>query len=76
MKLSYAFQLRDYDNEVSLPGPGTREDDRHTLKLSTNVELDDNVKAGVELRRVVRDSNLNTSDYEENVGSLFVRYGF
>jgi hypothetical protein len=40
------------------------------------VELDDNVKAGVELRRVVRDSNLNTSDYEENVGSLFVRYGF
>jgi uncharacterized protein (PEP-CTERM system associated) len=59
-----------------LPGPGTREDDRHTLKLSTNVELDDNVKAGVELRRVVRDSNLNTSDYEENVGSLFVRYGF
>jgi hypothetical protein len=76
MKLSYAFQRRDYDNEVSLPGPGTREDDRHTLKLSTNVELDDNVKAGVELRRVVRDSNLNTSDYEENVGSLFVRYGF
>jgi hypothetical protein len=76
IKLSYSFQRRDYDNEISLPAPGTREDDRHTLKLSTNVEVDTNLKAGVEVRRVVRDSNLNTSDYEENVGSLFLRYGF
>lgn len=76
VKLSYSYQRRDYDNEASLPGPGTRADDRHTLKLSTNVEIDTNVKAGVEVRRVVRDSNLNTSDYEENVGSVFLRYGF
>jgi hypothetical protein len=76
VKLSYAYQKRDYDNEVSTPDPGTREDDRHTLKLVTNVELDDNLKAGVELRRVARESNLAASDYEENVGAFSVRYSF
>ena len=76
VKFSYAYQKRDYDNEVSLAGPGTREDDRHTLKLITNVEIDDNLKAGVELRRVTRQSNLAASDYEENVGAMSLRYSF
>ena len=76
VKLSYAYQKRDYDNDVSLPGPGTREDDRHTLKLVTNVEVDDNLKASVELRRVTRESNLAASDYEENVGAVSLRYSF
>jgi len=76
VKISYAYQKRDYDNDVSLPGPGTREDDRHTLKLVTNVEVDDNLKASVELRRVTRESNLAASDYEENVGAVSLRYSF
>lgn len=76
IKLSYAYQKRDYDNEVSLDGPGTREDDRHTLKLVTNVEIDDNLKAGLELRRVTRESNLAASDYEENIGAMSLRYSF
>ena len=77
VKFSYAYQKRDYDNDASLPGVGTtREDDRHTLKLVTNVEIDDNLKAGVELRRVTRESNLVSSDYEENVGAMSLRYSF
>ena len=76
VKLSYAYQKRDYDNEISLAGPGTREDDRHTLKLVTNVEIDDGLKAGIELRRVTRESNLAESDYEENIGAMSLRYSF
>jgi hypothetical protein len=74
IKLSYAHQRRDYSNDASLPGPGTRADDRHTLKFSTQFEVDTDTKIGVEFKRVVRDSNLDGSNYEENVGSVFLRY--
>lgn len=76
VKFTYAYQKREYDNDISLAGPGNREDDRHTLKLVTNVEIDDNLKAGVELRRVTRESNLAASDYEENIGAMSLRYSF
>ena len=74
IKLSYAYQRRDYINDASLPGPGARADDRYTLKISTQVEVDTQTKLGVEFKRVVRDSNLDGSNYEENVGSVFLRY--
>lgn len=79
LKFSYAYQKRDYDNPESLTPPvvgETRSDDRHTLKVMTDVELDDNLKAIAELRRVTRNSNLAASDYEENVGAISLKYSF
>lgn len=79
IKFSYAYQKRDYDNPASLtpPVPGeTREDDRHTLKMVTDVAITEKLDAVAELRRISRESNLAASDYEENVGAVSLRYSF
>ena len=81
IKFSYAYQKRDYDNDISLtsvpPVVGdTRADDRHTLKLSGDLELNDNLKAIVEIRHVKRASNLSSADYKENVGAVSLKYSF
>ncbi|MEQ1755451.1 MAG: hypothetical protein ABL973_15115 [Micropepsaceae bacterium] len=79
LKFSYAYQKRDYDNPESLTPPvagESRSDDRHTFKVMTDVELDDNLKAIAEVRRVSRNSNLAASDYVENVGAVSLKYSF
>lgn len=79
VKFSYAYQKRDYDNPESLtplvPGE-TRSDDRHTLRINTELEMTSDLKAIVEFKRVNRNSNLAASDYEENVGTVALRYSF
>jgi hypothetical protein len=78
VKFSYAYQKRDYDNDASLtvlPGD-KRADDRHTFRLSTEMEVTDDLKAIAEVRHITRNSNLSVSDYEENIGGLSLRYSF
>jgi hypothetical protein len=79
VKFSYNYQRREYDNPESLtplvPGE-TRADDRHTFKISGDLNLNDDLKAILEFRRVNRDSNLTTADYIENVGSASLKYSF
>ena len=78
-RLSYAYQRRDYDNDASL---GTavdglfREDNRHTFRARLEVDMTDDLKAIGEYRYINRDSNLATADYQENVGSVSLRYSF
>ncbi len=78
VKLSYAYQKRDYDNVESLTPitTETRLDDRHTLRLNTELELTTELKVVAEYRHVSRNSNLATSDYQENIGSVGFRYSF
>lgn len=79
LKLSYNYQKRDYDNPESLTPlvPGEeRADNRNTVKLSGDLELNDDLKLIVEFRRVTRDSNLTTADYTENVGAASLKYSF
>ena len=79
LRLSYAYQRRDYDNDASL---GTavdglfREDDRHTLRARLEIDMTDDLKAIGEYRYINRDSTLTTADYQENVGSVSLRYSF
>lgn len=79
IKFSYTFQQRDYDDPLSLPLPpagDVRADDRHTLRLNTELEINDDLKAILDLRHVNRSSNLATADYQENVGNVSLRYSF
>jgi hypothetical protein len=79
LKLSYAYQKRDYDNDISLlPGNDgvKRSDNRHTFRAYGDFGLTDNLKVVAEYRFIMRNSNLATADYDENVASLGLRYSF
>lgn len=79
LRFSYAYQRRDYDNDASLllANDGLfREDNRHTLRARLEVDVADDLKAIGEYKYINRDSNLATADYQENVGSLGLRFSF
>jgi hypothetical protein len=82
-KLSYSYQMRDYDNPESLfplvpplPGDPTREDDRQTLRAFADVEVAENLKLYADYRFQDRGSNLDSADYNKNVASLGLEYSF
>jgi hypothetical protein len=83
LKLSYAYQMRDYDNPESLfpvvppvPGDPTRQDDRQTLRAFADVEVADNLKLYADYRFQDRGSNLDSADYNKNVVSVGLEYSF
>ena len=79
VKFSYTYQKRDYDNDESLLPVGdhkTRSDDRHTLRAYGDMNLTDSLEAVAEFRFINRNSNLLPADYNENIASLGLRYGF
>ena len=79
LRFSYAYQHREYDNDVSLLPANdslSREDDRHTARARLEIDMTDDLKAIGEYRYINRDSNLATADYQENVGSVSLRYSF
>jgi hypothetical protein len=83
VKLSYSYQMRDYDDPTSLfpalpPAAGlpTRQDDRQTLRALADVEVADNLKLYADYRFSDRGSNLATADYNKNVVSMGLEYGF
>jgi hypothetical protein len=82
-KLSYSYQMRDYDNPESLfpllppsPGDPTREDDRQTLRALADVEVAEDLKLFADYRFQDRGSNLPSADYNKNVVSIGLEYGF
>lgn len=75
LRLSYAYQIRDYDNITPSIGV-VREEDRHTLRAYGDLDLGEHLKALIEYRYVNRDSNLPTANYTENVISTGFRYRF
>ncbi|MBP6012556.1 MAG: hypothetical protein KBA31_10045 [Alphaproteobacteria bacterium] len=78
LRFSYAYQRRDYDDPTSTPDVlvGPREDNRHTLRAKLELDITDDLKGLAEYRYVNRESNLVTADYQENVGSLGLRFSF
>lgn len=83
IRLSYSYQMRDYENPESLfplvppvPGDPTREDNRQTLRALADVEVADNLKLYADYRFSDRGSNLDTADYNKNVVSVGLEYGF
>jgi hypothetical protein len=83
LRLSYSYQMRDYDSPESLfpvlppvPGDPTREDDRQTLRLLADAEIADNLKLYADYRFQDRGSNLPSADYNKNVASLGLEYSF
>jgi hypothetical protein len=82
-RFAYTYQKRNYDDPASLfpppPPPiptATREDDRHTVRTHIELDLTDELKAIGEYRYIDRMSNLSSADYQENIASLSLRYGF
>lgn len=82
-RLSYLYQMRDYDNPESLfpllpplPGDPTREDDRQTLRALGEVEVADRLKLFADYRFQDRGSNLASADYNKNVANLGLEYSF
>jgi Surface lipoprotein assembly modifier len=83
IRLSYSYQMRDYDNPESLfpllppvPGDPTREDDRQTLRAFAEVEVAEDLKLFTDYRFQDRGSNLDSADYNKNVVSVGLEYGF
>jgi hypothetical protein len=76
LKLSYTYQIRDYDDPTSTPSGALREDDRHTLRARGEVELTEELTAIADFRFVDRNSNLVTADYSENIVNGSLRYEF
>ena len=78
VKFSYNYQKRNYDNVESLTPITTltRSDDRHTLRLNTELEITDAFTWVTEFRNISRNSNLAASNYQENIGSVAFRYSF
>lgn len=81
-RLSYSYQMRDFDNPESLfplvpmPGGPTREDDRQTLRALADVEVAEDLKLYADYRFQDRGSNLASADYNKNVVSLGLEYSF
>jgi hypothetical protein len=82
LKLSYSYQMRDYDNPESLfpllppvPGDPTREDDRQTIRALADVEIAEDLKLFADYRFQDRGSNLASADYNKNVVTVGLEYG-
>lgn len=76
IKLSYLYQVRDYDHISSTPTGVLREDDRHTLRARGELDLTDQLTAIADFRFVDRNSNLAIADYSENIASGALSYDF
>lgn len=83
IRLSYSYQMRDYDDPTSmfpvLPPPlntPTRQDDRQTLRAFAEVEVAEDLKLFADYRFQDRGSNLDSADYNKNVVSVGLEYGF
>jgi predicted porin len=84
LRLSYNYQVRDYDDPTStfpavLPPPAgtpTRKDNRQTVRAYADVELDDGLSLYADYRFMDRGSNLPSADYNKNVVSVGLEYRF
>jgi hypothetical protein len=78
-KLTYSYQVRDYDDPTSLapfPNTLTRHDDRQTLRAYADMEIADDLKLFVDYAFMDRGSNLATADYNKNDVYAGLEYSF
>ncbi len=81
-KISYSYQMRDYDDPTSLfpatlpppAGSPTRHDNRQTIRAYADAEIADDLKLYVDYRFMDRGSNLPSADYNKNVVSLGLKF--
>ncbi len=79
LKLSYAYQMRDYDNPESLapfPNTATRQDDRQTVRAYADVEVAEDLKLFADYHFSDRGSNLASADYNKNDVYVGLSYSF
>ena len=79
LRLSYNYQMREYDDRTSLTPPvagKTRHDNRQTLRGYADAEITDDLKFYVDYRHMDRGSNLDSADYKKNVLDVGLKYSF
>lgn len=79
LKVSYSYQMRDYDNAISLaplPNTATRQDDRQMVRVYADAEIATDLKLFADYHFSDRGSNLASADYNKNDVYVGLEYSF
>ena len=76
IKLAYRYQVRDYDQAIN-PGIGEfRADKRHRYEIELTIPLNERWSVLSEIIYNDYQSNLESSDYNQHLYQLTIRYRF